>query len=164
MAEESLEQTLEQRVEELGFEFVELERAGSRARPILRLRIDRPGATPGAGVTVEDCTRVSRSLESWLDGEDVLGGRYVLEVSSPGLERPLVKRRDFERFQGEEVAVKGKAPLAGRGRRLEGELLGVVDAGDDERVRLRLADGQIVDIPRADIARAHLIFRWRDEA
>jgi ribosome maturation factor RimP len=164
MADESLEQALEQRVEELGFEFVELERAGSKGRPILRLRIDRPGATPGHGVTVEDCTRVSRSLESWLDGEDVLGDRYVLEVSSPGLERPLVKRRDFERFQGEEVAVKGKGPLAGRGRRLEGELLGVVDAGDDERVRLRLADGQVVDIPRADIVRAHLIFRWRDEA
>src|SRR5690606_14657058 len=124
------------RVEELGFEFVELERAGSKARPILRLRIDRPGATPGNGVTVEDCTRVSRALEAWLDGEDVLGGRYVLEVSSPGIERPLVKRRDFERFTGEEIAVKGRGPLAGRGRRLEGELLGVVDAGAVEQVRL----------------------------
>ena len=163
MTEESLEQSLERRVEELGYEFVELERAGSKTRPILRLRIDRPGATPGNGVTVDDCTRVSRALESWLDGEDVLGGRYVLEVSSPGVERPLVKRRDFERFTGEEVAVKGKGPLAGRGRRLEGELLGVVDDEGGERVRLRLADGQVVDIPRAEIARAHLIFRWRDE-
>jgi ribosome maturation factor RimP len=164
MSDEVFNQEIEQRVEALGFEFVELERAGSKARPILRLRIDRPGAVPGNGVTVADCTRVSRALESWLDGEDVLGGRYVLEVSSPGVERPLVKRRDFERFTGEEVAVKGRSPLAGRGRRLEGELLGVIDAGDDEHVRLRLADGQVVDIPRAEIARAHLIFRWRDEA
>jgi ribosome maturation factor RimP len=164
MSDEGLNQDIEQRVEALGFEFVELERAGSKARPILRLRIDRPGALPGSGVTVADCTRVSRALESWLDGEDVLGGRYVLEVSSPGVERPLVKRRDFERFTGEEVAIKGRSPLAGRGRRLEGELLGVIDTGNDEHVRLRLADGQVVDIPRAEIARAHLIFRWRDEA
>ena len=92
----------------------------------------------------------------------MLGGRYVLEVSSPGIERPLVRRRDFERFAGEEIAIRGRAPLAGRGRRLEGELLGVVDEAGEERIRLRLPDGAVVDITRADITRAHLVFRWRD--
>jgi ribosome maturation factor RimP len=159
--EEALERSFEERVASLGFELVELERAGSKSRPILRLRIDRPDGAPGEGVNIDDCARVSRALEQWLDTE--VGERYVLEVSSPGLERPLVRRRDFERFAGREVALRGHVPLAGKGRRLEGDLLGVVNAGDGERVRLRLGDGTVVDIPRADIARAHLVFRWPDE-
>jgi ribosome maturation factor RimP len=158
----TLERSFEERLASLGFELVELERAGSKNRPILRLRIDRYDDEAGAGVNIDDCARVSRALERWLDEE--VGERYVLEVSSPGLDRPLVRRRDFERFAGKEIALRGHGPLAGRGRRLEGELLGVVDAGDGERVRLRLGDGTAVDIPRADIARAHLIFRWPDEA
>ncbi|MGH7577482.1 MAG: hypothetical protein ACREM1_20450, partial [Longimicrobiales bacterium] len=64
---------------------------------------------------------------------------------------------------GHEVALIGQAPLAGRGRRLEGELLGYAADGE-ARVRLRLDDGDIVDIPRDEVARAHLIFRWRDRA
>jgi ribosome maturation factor RimP len=161
--DDTLERSFEERIAALGFELVELERAGSKSRPILRLRIDRPESAPGEGVNVDDCGRVSRALEAWLDEAHVVGERYVLEVSSPGLERPLVRRRDFERFAGREVALRGSVPLAGRGKRLEGELLGVVDAGDGEHVRLRLGDGTAVDIPRADIARAHLIFRWPDE-
>ncbi|HEY8469510.1 MAG TPA: ribosome maturation factor RimP [Longimicrobiales bacterium] len=163
---DSFERELESRLEELGFELVELERAGSRARPILRLRIDV--ADGGAGgprraVTVEDCARVSRALEPYLDARGDLGDRYVLEVSSPGLERPLVRARDFERFTGEEIAVIGHRPLAGRGRRLTGRLLGLVGNGE-ERVRLRLENGEELEIPRAEIARAHLVFRWKGQA
>jgi len=161
MAEDDLERELERRVEALGFEFVELERTGTRARPILRLRIDREDSEPGKGVTVEDCARVTRELEPYLDGRPELGERYVLEVSSPGVERPLLRRRDFERFAGHEIAVRGRAVLAGRSRRLEGELLGLVGESDDERVRLRLNDGEVIEIPRREIDRAHLVFRWR---
>lgn len=160
MPDDSLDARIEAQVERLGFEFVELERAGSRARPVLRVRIDRPDSEPGHGVTLSDCTAVSRALETFLDTEEALGGRYVLEVSSPGLERPLLRPRDFRRFAGREVALKGYAPLAERSRRLEGELLGLEGEGEDARVLLRLQDGETVSVPRGDIARAHLIFRW----
>ncbi len=160
MSHDSLEPRIEARVATLGFELVELERAGSRTRPVLRIRIDRPDAEPGHGITLEDCAGVSRALESFLEEDEALGARYVLEVSSPGLERPLVRKRDFERFAGREVALKGYAPLAGRSRRLEGELLGLEGEGEAARVRLRLDDGETVSVPRGEIARAHLIFRW----
>lgn len=161
MSDESLERELESRVEALGYEFVELERAGSRARPILRLRIDVPGSGPGHGVSVEDCTRVSRAIEPYLDAEHELSDRYVLEVSSPGVERPLLRRRDFERFTGHEVAVKTTEPLGGGGqKRFEGELVSYQGEGGAESLRLRLANGDELEIPRAKVARAHLVFRW----
>ena len=163
MADASLDRTLETRVESLGFELVDVERAGSKTRPVLRLRIDRPDSAPGEGVTLDDCARVSRSLEAYLDAVPELEQRYVLEVSSPGVERPLVKRRDFERFAGREVVVSGREPLAGKGKRLEGELLGVAGEEGEDRIRLRLADGDEVEIPRAEVKRAHLVFRWNAE-
>jgi ribosome maturation factor RimP len=161
MTDETLERELEGRVEALGYEFVELERAGSRSRPILRVRIDVPGSSPGHGVSVADCTRVSRALESFLDTEADLADRYVLEVSSPGVERPLLRRRDFERFAGQEVALKVSEPVGEGGRkRFEGELLGLAGGAGAEVVRLRLETGEVLEIPRAQIVRAHLIFRW----
>jgi ribosome maturation factor RimP len=163
MFPDQLEEVLATRVEALGYEFVELERAGARSRPILRVRIDLPDSRPGHGVKVEDCARVTRELEAVLDQEPELGGRYVLEVSSPGVERPLVRPRDFERFAGQEVALRGDAALAGRARRLEGELVGLVEVDGEERVRLRLHNGDVVDVPRAEIARAHLVYRWSAE-
>jgi len=161
MSDESLERELETRVEALGYEFVELERAGSRARPILRLRIDVPGSVPGHGVSVEDCTRVSRAIEPYLDAEQELSDRYVLEVSSPGVERPLLRRRDFERFTGHEVAVKTTEPLgAGGQKRFEGELVRYQGEAGAESLHLRLANGDELEIPRTKVARAHLVFRW----
>lgn len=162
MSPDRFEESIETRVEALGYEMVELERAGSASRPILRLRIDLPESAPGKGVTVEDCARVTRELEGFLDELPELGQRYVLEVSSPGIERPLVRRRDFERFAGREVALRGKSVLAGRARRLEGELVGLVEEGGAEMIRLRLNDGDVVDVPRSDVKRAHLVYRWDD--
>jgi ribosome maturation factor RimP len=162
MADQSLEEVLEERTERLGFELVELERTGSKNRPVLRVRVDRPDSEPGHGVSLEDCTRISRALEEYLDALDTLPASYELEVSSPGVERPLVRRRDFDRFTGREVALRGYAPLAGRSRRLEGELLGVVDRAEGEAVRLRLTDGEEIEVPREAIARANLVFRWND--
>lgn len=152
---------IEARVEALGYEMVDVEWAGSTARPLIRIRIDRLGATGDEGVTVDDCARVSRVLEAWLDQVETVPERYVLEVSSPGVDRPLKRSRDFERFRGKKVAVKGPTPLAGRATRLEGELLGLVQAGNgEERVRLRLAGGEEVEIPRVEISGAHLVFEW----
>ena len=153
---------LEGRVEDLGYELVEVRWGGSGQRPQLKLRIDRPDASPGAGVTVEECAQVSRALEPWLDEHEALPERYVLEVSSPGVDRPLVRARDFERFRGEQVAVTGRDVLIGRSTRLEGELLGLQDEGSaTEAVRLRLLDGEEVRVPRSEIRKAHLVFEWK---
>ncbi|MDT8367737.1 MAG: hypothetical protein RQ745_00915 [Longimicrobiales bacterium] len=155
-------EALDDRVAALGFEVVAVEWAGSRRRPLIRLRIDRVGATTeDAGVTVDDCVTVSRGLEPWLDALDEVPERYVLEVSSPGVDRPLVRARDFERFAGEWVAVKGRDVLAARARRLEGELVGLFREGEDEIVRLRLKKGEEVDVPRDEIVGAHIIYRWK---
>lgn len=162
MSEPSLQEELERRTEDLGFEVVELERAGSKNRPVLRLRVDRPDSEPGRGVSLDDCARISRALEPYLDGLETLSATYVLEVSSPGVERPLVRARDFSRFAGHEVALRGYAPLAGRSKRLEGELLGLVEREAGEAVRLRLPDGEEVEVPRESIAKAHLVFRWNE--
>lgn len=153
---------LEGRVEDLGYELVEVRWGGSGRRPQLKLRIDRPDSTRGAGVTVEECAHVSRALEPWLDGHEALPERYVLEVSSPGVDRPLVRARDFGRFCGERVAVIGHDVLLGRSTRLEGELLGLEGEGTEgESVRLRLPDGDEVGIPRSAIRKAHLVFEWK---
>lgn len=163
MADRSVELELEERAEELGFEIVEIEWAGTSHRPVIRLRIDRLGGSgpaPGDGVTIDDCTRVSRALEAYLDESGAVPEKYVLEVSSPGVERPLIRPRDFERFAGQEIAVRGRVPLAGRAKRLEGELLGLSGEGPEERVRLRLAGGEEVEIPRSEINKANLVFRW----
>lgn len=160
---ETLAGLVERQVESMGLEVVELEQAGNAARPIFRLYIDRPDSVPGPGnpgVSLEDCAAVSRALEPLLDAREDLSERYVLEVSSPGVERPLVKRRDYERFAGQEVALRGKAPLAGRAKRLEGTLGGV--RGD--AVALRLGDGEEVEIPLSEIDRGNLVYRWERKA
>ncbi len=163
-----IEQELADRIEGLGFELVEVKWGGSGQRPRLEVRIDRPGSGPGAGVTLDECASVSRALEPWLDEHEALSRRYVLEVSSPGVERPLVKGRDFERFRGERVALVGKGLLAGLSTRLEGELLGLEGEGSDaEAVRLKLrgkAGDREVSIPRSEIRKANLLFEWRSDS
>src|SRR5690606_11556010 len=106
-----IDRELEARIADLGYELVEVEWAGAARRPIVRIRIDRPGAAVGEGITATDCARVSRALEAWFDEGGAMPERYVLEVSSPGVERPLRRPGDFERFAGQRVAVKGAAPL-----------------------------------------------------
>ncbi len=149
----------EDRLLDLGIDLVSLDWAGSRNRPIIRLRIERSpmGESP---VTVDDCARVSRALESWLDEHDEIPERYVLEVSSPGVERPLTRPQDWERFVGEPVVVQGFGVLAERSARLEAELLGL-DSEPEPTVRLRLGDGAEVEVPLTDIKGAHLLFKWK---
>ncbi|MSR22909.1 MAG: ribosome maturation factor RimP [Gemmatimonadetes bacterium] len=164
---EEVDRDLEGRVEALGMELVDLEWSGTQIRPIIRVRIDRPDSAPGAGVTVADCGRVSRELERWLDEHPALPERYVLEVSSPGVERPLRRRRDYERFVGREVRIK-RSGSGGRGGVLIGVLCGVDKGGVDDgsegyRVVLRLSDGSTVGMEDREIVRANLVFRWEEE-
>ncbi len=149
----------ENRLLDLGIDLVSMDWAGSRNRPVIRLRIERsPMGDPP--VTVDDCARVSRALESWLDEHDEIPERYVLEVSSPGVERPLTRPRDWERFAGESVVVEGYSALAGGSSRLEAELLGL-ESDPEPTVRLRLRDGAEVGVPLTDIKGAHLLFKWK---
>ena len=153
---------VEARLERLGFELVEGGWVGSPRRPILRIRMDLPDSIPGqGGVTVDQCAEVSRDLEPWLDAHPDIPERYVLEVSSPGVERPLTRRRDWERFRGQPVLLKGRDFPGARGNRLEGELLGLEEVpGGAPVVVLLLEDGESVRIPLERIQKAHLIYRW----
>ncbi|GMR12758.1 MAG: ribosome maturation factor RimP [Gemmatimonadota bacterium] len=154
-----VEHELEHRVDTLGFELVYVEWAGSQNRPILRIRVEAKDAACGSPIGVGDCVKVSRGLEPWLDELDAMPERYVLEVSSPGLERPLTRPGDWERFVGEPVVVKGRRELTNGSARLEGEIAGLDESVDGGAARIRLFDGEEVAIPLADIKGAHLIFK-----
>ncbi len=162
-ARPNIRREAEGRLLDLGIDLVSLDWAGSKNRPVIRLRIERsPTGDPAVAVpvTVDDCARVSRELEGWLDEHDEIPERYVLEVSSPGVERPLTRLSDWERFAGQPVVVVGFGALAGRSSRLEAELLGL-DTEPEPTVRLRLGDGAEVGVPVGEIKGAHLLFKWR---
>lgn len=92
-----------------GVEFVHSEIVGSRRNAVVRIYIDKP-----EGVTIEDCSTVSRAVEAVMDAEDFMPSAYVLEISSPGLERPLFTIGDFERFVGKKAKVKTVEPINGQ--------------------------------------------------
>jgi ribosome maturation factor RimP len=118
----------------LGFELVDLRHVGTVERPILQVRVDRPDSRPGHGITADDCAGISRSLERFLETSAMVGPRYVLEVSSPGIERPLRWPEHWRRFVGRRARVRSPA----LGGRREVEILGVPD---DAHVTVRQDDG-----------------------
>jgi ribosome maturation factor RimP len=158
-----LEVIVESRLDELGFDLVDVRHGGSRSRPIVEIRIDR---RDGAKVTVADCARASRGLEEWFDAPGhtaLLGDRYELQVSSPGMDRPLKTARDWRRFVGRRATVKS-AVLGGR---KEVEILSVEDAleRDDTSVVVVVAEGEGAQrvehrLPLAAIQEARLAFSW----
>lgn len=148
------------RVEALGFDLVVAEWVGSRSRPVLRLRIDSMSPDEKSSVDLSDCTAVSRGLEPWLDAHAEVPERYVLEVSSPGLDRPLNRVSDWTRFTGRSVAITGLKTLSGESKRVEGEILGLDEATGGPEVRVRLNNGEELAVPIRDIERAHLVHRW----
>src|SRR5580765_2902696 len=129
-----------------GLELVHAEVAGPENKPIVRVFIDKP-----QGVTHEDCSKVSLHLGTILDVEDFIHSSYTLEVSSPGLDRGLYKRVDYERFAGSMARVKTKRPI-GNQRNFRGRLIGI-DGDDvlfDDKTNGR------VTIPLEAIAKANL--------
>ena len=143
---EALESLIEPAVTRLGYELVGLELLGRGRGMIVRLYIDQPG-----GVTLDDCQRVSRQVSGLLDVEDPIPGPYTLEVSSPGLDRPLFKEEHFRRFAGHEVRIRTDVPLDGR-RKFRGRLRGV-RAG----AVLLEVDGVEVALPMERIEQARLV-------
>ncbi len=145
----------------MGFEMVEASWAGSARRPILRVRLDVPDAVPGkGGVTVDQCAEVSRALEPWLEAKPEIPERYTLEVSSPGVERPLTRERDWVRFRGQPVRVKGKNLPGSRGNVIDGKILKMTGEGTDAVVLLLLDEGEELEIPLREIRKAHLRVEW----
>ncbi len=137
----------------LGFELVDLKRVGTQQRPILQVRIDRPDSRPGHGVTAEDCGTVSRSLERYLETAGLVGPRYVLEVSSPGIERPLRWVAHWRRFVGHRARVRSAA-LAGTAT------VEILSVPDDAHVTVRLVDGTEMALALAEIREAALVMEW----
>jgi ribosome maturation factor RimP len=156
--EESLEQLIDPICRTHGVELVDVRYLREPGGAVIRVIIDReaPGLDVGSGVSLEDCAAVSRDASAALDVHDDMlpAGAYRLEVSSPGLERPLVKLGDFERFSGREVKVRTRTPID-RQRRFHGRLLGV----SDQSIELD-QDGRVLLIPHEDIAQAKLVYRF----
>ena len=130
----------------LGCELVAIELFPKGGGQMLRVYIDKEG-----GVTVDDCERVSHQISGLLDVEEAVEGSYVLEVSSPGLDRPLVSERDFERFRGHDVRLRTDRAIEGQ-RNFRGLLHGMRDG----RVVIE-ADGREIILPFERIEKARLV-------
>ena len=141
---------VERTIEDMGFNVVLMEQRVGKSRALLKVRIEHRGdLSQERAVTVNDCANVTRVLREMLEEGD-----WVLEVSSPGVDRPLVKADDFDRFVGARVHVKGYQRLANRGKKLEGKLLGLV-GGEPQSFALDIK-GDRVEIPLKEVALARL--------
>ena len=143
---DELNAILEPAIEAMGFELADLELNLGHGRGVLRLFIDRD-----EGIDLDDCAAVSHQVSGLLDVEDPIGADYRLEVSSPGLDRKLVKPEHFDRFIGRQIKTRLKRLIEGH-RRVKGQLL----ARDGETVLVK-SDGETVAISLADIEVARLV-------
>jgi ribosome maturation factor RimP len=148
-ASEKLVAIVEPAVSALGFELVGIEHVPQGRHSLLRIYIDHEN-----GITVDDCGHVSHQVSAVLDVEDPIRGMYTLEVSSPGLERPLFTLEHYERFVGNLAEIRMHAPQNGR-RKFKGRIQGV----DDDEVIVEV-DGDECRLPIGNIDKAHLIHEW----
>ncbi|MBI5468377.1 MAG: ribosome maturation factor RimP [Deltaproteobacteria bacterium] len=146
--EDKLRALAEPLLTDLGFELVDVAFATEYGRKVLRFFIDKPG-----GVTIDDCTQASRELSTLLDVQDPIPQRYTLEVSSPGLDRPLVKEKDFIRYAGKKVRIKTKEPIEGRRN-----FKATIDSVGDGSISVTDFDGRrfVIELARIDRARLEI--------
>ena len=140
--EQKAEAILTPIVESKGFELVDVEYVKEAGTWYLRAYIDKEG-----GIAVDDCEVISRKLSDWLDKEDFIDDSYILEVSSPGLGRPLKKEKDYVRSMGREVEVRLYKAID-----RQKEFTGTLSAYDDKTVTLTMEDGSEAVFEKADIA------------
>ncbi len=145
-ASDKLKALLKPLVEDLGYEFVGVEYVPNPKNRLVRIYIDRDET----GVGVEDCEHVSREVSALMDVEEPVSGHYTLEVSSPGVERPLFEVDHYRRFVGETARVTMHTPIDGR-RKFKGTIVRV-----DDSVVVLLVDGDEWELPLADVHRAEL--------
>jgi ribosome maturation factor RimP len=150
---DGLEHLVKTTLDEMGLDLVEVRRGGSRSRPTIDVRVER---RDGTAVTVDDCARASRALEARLDADGTVGERYVLEVSSPGVERPLLKAADWRRFAGQRAKVLSDA----LGGREEVEIVALDGDPGAEVVVVRDSRGAERRVPLAQVREARLAFHW----
>ncbi len=134
-------------VDSMGYELVGVEFQGAGSHGTLRIYIDRD-----QGVNLDDCAAISHQISGILDVEEPIKQAYDLEISSPGIDRPLFKLADFERFEGETAKIKLAIALEGR-KNFKGRLQGVTET---RQVKIEV-DGEEFSLPYADIARANLV-------
>jgi ribosome maturation factor RimP len=139
---------IEPAVKEMGLDLVRVAMIGGKSDPTLQVMAERPETRQ---LTIDDCADLSRRIGDILDEADPIEEGYRLEVSSPGIDRPLVRPKDYQRFAGHVARVEVKAPVAGR-RRFTGRLLGA----DDAALRIAVEEGEVA-IPFAEVARAKLL-------
>jgi ribosome maturation factor RimP len=146
-----IEEIAQRVVESEGMELVEVAVKGAGSQRVVRISIDKP-----EGVSHADCEFVSQHVGTILDVEEVVpGGRYTLEVSSPGVERKLVKPRDYERFQGKKAKITLREAVEER-RHWEGTLAGL----ENGIVSLEVTPGKIIRFPLDQVQKANLKFEW----
>ena len=155
---QTLEEIVNSELKALHLELFELKLGGSKGRPVLDVRIEREG---GETVLVEDCVKASRAIERRLDEEGFGEGRYALEVSSPGLERPLRNAADWKRFVGSKAVVTAKVPGDAAGRRTDEIVIaGVEGEAGNETVIVKNERGDERRFPLAAVEKARLAFHW----
>ncbi len=143
---DNLDELLRPVVEDLGYELLGIEYQANPKNRLVRVYVDHAEN----GIDVDDCAAVSREVSAILDVEDAIAGHYTLEVSSPGVERPLFNAGQFARFAGEDAVVFLHAPIDGR-RKLKGRIV----AGEGSTVVLDV-EGKQWELDMADVRRAHL--------
>jgi ribosome maturation factor RimP len=138
-------------LDELGFELIDAEYVSDHGRMVLRLYIDKK-----SGVTIDDCAKVSNELGDLIDIKNIIEHEYVLEVSSPGLNRPLKKEADFIRVIGKKVKVRTKTPLSG-----QRNFIGVLKDFKERELYIQ-SEGQLITVAWSDIEKANLVYEFND--
>ena len=146
-----IERLVEPVLAEMGIELVDMEYRSTQGRRVLRIYADRP-----TGINLDDCAMVSREIGNLLDVKDLLQQHYVLEVSSPGLNRPLKREKDFLRAIGQKVKVKTAVPLKGRRN-----FSGVLQSFENGTLQLKL-DDTVILIPEESVNKANLEFDFEN--
>jgi len=154
MAKGSIPQVIEELAEPIirsqGLELVDVEYKKEGKNWFLRLFIDKEG-----GVNVEDCKTVSRLMEDMIEVEDLIQAHYILEVSSPGLDRPIKKEKDFLRYQGKTIQVSTYSPIDSRKK-----FKGIIEKYENETLFLKM-DDRTVEIPIGNLASARLEIEFK---
>src|SRR6476661_3606426 len=145
-----IEEIVDRVAQSEGIEVVEVELKGGGKNQLLRISIDKP-----EGITHADCELISQQVGTILDVEDVVPGHYTLEVSSPGVERKLLKPNDYIRFQGKKAKIVLREPVESQ-RRWEGTLAGL----ENGTVSLDTGAGRVLRFPLNQVERANLKFEW----
>ncbi len=146
-----IERLIEPVLAEMGIDLVDMEYRSGQGRRVLRIYADRP-----TGINLDDCAMVSREIGNLLDVKDLLPQHYVLEVSSPGLNRPLKREKDFLRAIGQKIKVKTAVPLKGRKN-----FSGVLQSFENGMLQLKL-DNTVVQIPEEGVNKANLVFDFEN--